>query len=92
MAGLTREDVATSIEVWPDTARAFSLFRSLRTQWQVGQGGPIGLNFLVAFKRMDRMGLSQEEYGQLDEDLQVMEAVALQMMHEQIDERASRSK
>jgi len=88
VAGLTREDVATSIEVWPQTERAFNLFRSLRTQWQVGMGGPVGLNFMVAFRRMDRMGLSPAEYDQLDQDLQIMEAAALQVMHEQIEERS----
>ncbi len=43
-------------------------------------GGPIGLNFLVAYNRMDRMGLTPEEYNQLDEDLQVMEDAALEAM------------
>ena len=43
-------------------------------------GGPIGLNFLVAYNRMDRMGLTTEEYNQLDEDLQVMEEAALLAM------------
>jgi hypothetical protein len=91
VAGLTREDVSTSIEVWPQTERAFNLFRSLRTQWQVGMGGPVGLNFVVAYHRMDRMGLAPAEYDQLDQDLQIMEAAALQAMHEQIEERSQRS-
>lgn len=74
--------MATSVEVWPDNVRAFNLFQGLRTQWLVGMSGPTGLNFLVAYNRMDRMGLSVEEYNQLDEDLQVMEAAALQVIHE----------
>lgn len=60
----------------------------MRTQWQVGMGGPIGLNFMVAYRRMDRMRLSPEEYDQLDQDLQVMEAAALRVMHEQMEERS----
>ena len=92
VAGLTREDVATSTEVWPDTERAFNLLQSLRTQWRVGMGGPVGLDYFVAYHRMDRMGLSPAEYDQLDRDLQVMEAAALAVMHEQAEERAARNR
>jgi hypothetical protein len=73
--------VATSVEIWPDNVRAYNLFYGLRRQWNIApMGGPIGLNFLVAYNRMDRMGLTTEEYNQLDEDLQVMEDAALQAM------------
>ena len=88
MAGLTRDDVATSIEVWPEHVRVLNLFQGLRTQWRVGMGGPTGLDYLVAYHRMDRMDLSPVEYDQLDQDLQIMEATALQVMHEQIEERS----
>jgi hypothetical protein len=64
----------------------------MRTQWYVAMNGPFGLRFAIAYQRMDRMGLSPAEYDQLDEDLQIMEASALQVMHEQMEERASRSK
>jgi hypothetical protein len=84
--------VATSVEIWPENERAYNLFLSMRTQWQVGMGGPIGLNFMVAYMRMDRMRLSPEEYDQLDQDLQVMEAAALRVMHEQMEARAEQSK
>ena len=57
------------------------LFRGMQTQWNLApMGGPIGLNFLVAYSRMDRMGLTQEEYNHLDEDLQAMEGAALEAM------------
>lgn len=92
VAGLTPEDVATSIEVWPENFRALELFRGLKTQWRAGMGGPTGLDYYVAYHRMDRMGLTSAEYEQLDQDLQIMEAAALQVMHEQIEERASKSK
>lgn len=74
--------------MWPDNLQSLNLFRGLRTQWRVGMGGPTGLDFMVAFRRMDRMGLSPAQYDQLDQDLQVMEAAALQIMHEQIEERS----
>ena len=82
MAGLTLEDLAAdAVEIWPENVRAFELFHGLRKQWNLApMGGPIGLNFLVAYSRMDRMGLTPEEYNQLDEDLQVMEDAALEAM------------
>jgi NAD-dependent DNA ligase len=44
-------------------------------------GGATGLDYFVAYHRMDRMNLSPTEYDQLDAELQVMEAAALQIMH-----------
>jgi hypothetical protein len=77
--------VATSVEIWPENVRAFNVFRGLDTQWRVGMGGPVGLDYFTAYHRMDRMNLSPGEYNQLDEDLQAMEAVALRVMHEQME-------
>jgi len=80
-AGMTRDEVTTSVEIWPDNVQAYNTFSGLRKQWNFApMGGPIGLNFLVAYNRMDRMGLTVEEYNQLDEDLQVMEDAALTAM------------
>jgi hypothetical protein len=88
---MTREDVATSVDIWPDNARAYNLFHGLSTQWRIGgMGGPVGLDFLVAYRRMDRMNLSPEEYDHLDNDLQIMEREALRVIGEQLEERTSR--
>ena len=82
MAGLTLEDLAAdAVEIWPENLRAYELFYGLRKQWNIApMGGPIGLNFLVAYSRMDRMELTRDEYNQLDADLQVMEDAALEAM------------
>lgn len=84
--------MATSVEIWPDNVRAFNVFQGLRTQWRIGMGGPTGLDYTVAYHRMQRMDLSPQEFNQLDEDLQVMEASALTMMHEQMEEQSSKRK
>jgi len=91
VAGLTPEDVATSVEIWPENVRAYELFRSMRTQWRIGMAGPTGMDFAVAYRRMDRMRLMPAEYDRLDQDLQVMELIALQVMHEQAEKRAERN-
>lgn len=52
----------------------------MSTQWRVGMGGPIGLDYNVMHRKMDRMGLSAEEYDALEHDLQIMESAALDCM------------
>jgi hypothetical protein len=82
-AGLTAEDFeGEAVEVWPENHQAYLLFASLQTQWRVSPGGASGLDFMVAYSRMDRMGLTPEEYEVLDQDLQAMELAALAAMHE----------
>jgi hypothetical protein len=82
-AGLTAEDFeCEEVEVWPENHQAYLLFVSLQTQWRVSAGGASGLDFMVAYQRMDRMGLAPEEYDELDQDLQAMELAALAVMHE----------
>jgi len=82
VAGLRREDLAAdTVEIWPENFLTYQMFCGMQRQWVLApMGGPIGLNFLVAYSRMDRMGLTPEEYNQLDEDLQVMEGAALEAM------------
>lgn len=44
--------------------------------------GPSGLDYNVLFKKMDRMGLSDPDYADLEDDIRVMEFEALSVMHE----------
>lgn len=45
-------------------------------------GGATGLDYNVLFQKMDRMGLSAEEYDLLEEDIRMMEFAALAAMNE----------
>lgn len=65
------------MQPWPDNLAALYLFQYMRTQWRTGMGGPTGLDYGVLFRKMDRMGLSPDEYEQLECDIQVMEVAAL---------------
>ena len=69
------------MEIWPDNLRAFELFSSMRTQWRVGMGGPTGLDYSVLYRRMDRMGLTPEQYDQMEAAIAVMEAAALEEIY-----------
>ncbi len=65
--------------MWP----AVLLLQRLRTQWRVGIGGAVGLDYSVMYRMMDRMGLDVEAYDQLEADIQVMENEVLAMLAEQ---------
>lgn len=71
----------TAVEVWPDNQPALGLFLRLRTQWRVGPGGAVGLDYGVMYRMMDRLNLPADEYDELEADVAVMEAEALDVMH-----------
>jgi hypothetical protein len=79
--GLTLEDMATT-EIWPDNVRACSVFQALGTQWRTGMGGPSGLDYAVIPVAMRLCNVPRLEWQQLFDDLRVMEAAALAVMHE----------
>lgn len=62
---------------------AVRLFSEISTQWLVGPCGVYGLNYLVLFHKLDRMNLSSAEYGQLEDDIRVMECAALKQMQKE---------
>ena len=82
MAALARVAEDEVVEVWPENWDAWTLFRRMRTQWRTGPNGAVGLDHNILFKRLDRMGLSDDEYDQLDDDICLMELAALIAMQE----------
>lgn len=69
------------VDIWPDNARAFELFISLRTQWRIGMSGPTGLDYNVLYHKLDRLKLADDEYSELEDAIALMEAEALDVMH-----------
>lgn len=58
-----------------------NLFIAINTQWRTGPRGPIGLDYSVLFRKLDRMALTPGEYDELEEDIRTMEAAALDHLH-----------
>lgn len=82
-SGLTAEDLAgDAVEVWPENLLTYKLFADLQTQWNVGMGGPTGLNYLVLFAKIDRLGLVGDQAIDMEEDIRAMEHEALRTMSE----------
>lgn len=80
--GLKASDFASTIKVLPDNEIPFNLFLYMATQWRSGMNGYIGMDYNVLLHKMDRMKLSERDYLQLEDDMQVMENAALEQMRE----------
>lgn len=81
-AGLTAEDYAEEVEIWPENWRVVSLFAMLRTQWAVGMGGPTGLRYEAVYPLIDRQYGDPDEWDRAFDDIRVMEAAALRAMRD----------
>lgn len=76
--GFSERDFDKTVEIWPENLLSVELFQFLGTQWRTGgMGGASGLDYAVAYKKMERMGLSPEDFDILESDLQVLEYEAL---------------
>lgn len=80
--GLQAEDYAaeTTVHVWPDCVAPINLFSQIGTQWRCGQNGAYGLDYNVLYRKMDRMGLTPQEYDDLEADIRILEDAALEEM------------
>jgi hypothetical protein len=56
------------------------LFASIQSQWRAGAAGLIGLDYNVLYKKLDRMKLTEEQYGEWEADICTMEFAALAAM------------
>lgn len=70
------------VEVWPENWPVLDIFSQLSTQWRVGTGGPIGLDYNVMFRVLDMEGLSGQEWRDFFDDLRIMESAALEAMRQ----------
>ncbi|MBP0943086.1 DUF1799 domain-containing protein [Pseudomonas alliivorans] len=81
---MTRTDIPDDdVEVWPDVWPAFQLFEALSTQWRVGMGGPVGLDYTAVPVVAGMLGIKRRQLGRLFGDLRSMELEALSVMADQ---------
>jgi hypothetical protein len=69
------------VQVWDDNWLAITLFLTYSSQWRVGMAGPIGLDFNVIHHALDRKGITGEAFEDTIEDMKIIEATALKMIH-----------
>jgi hypothetical protein len=68
--------------VWPDIWPAFLLFEAMSTQWRVGMGGPIGLDYTAISTVAQMLGMKKKDTTKAFQDIRVMEAEAMLVMSE----------
>jgi hypothetical protein len=80
--GLHYEPPATpAIELWPENAAAARMFELVQSQWRMGPGGPVGLDYSVLPPWL-RPGCGGRRVREVLIGLQVMEAEALRAFSE----------
>lgn len=82
MAGLRLSDFPQPVaELWLEHVPAFNLFRRNHTQWRVGAGGPIGLDYGTLYHDMDRQEIPMAEQREIMDVLRIIEREALEILH-----------
>lgn len=76
-----------TIEVWPDCWPAFTLFEAMSTQWRVGMGGAVGLDYNSLPLVAKYMEVADEDMPLAFNDLRIMEAEVLKKMSEARDKK-----
>lgn len=80
---MTKADIPDDeYEVWPDNWPAFLLFEAMSTQWRVGMGGAVGLDYNAIKPVASMIGLKRAELAMAFPDLRIMESEALLVMSE----------
>lgn len=80
---MTKADIPdVEHDVLPDIWPAFKLFEAMSTQWRVGMGGAIGLDYTAIPPTGSMLGMKRKEITEAFQDLRVMEAEALLVMSE----------
>lgn len=71
------------VDLWPENWPPLQLFTQVSTQWRVGAGGPVGLDYGVVFHELDRKGVSGDDYDEMMAAIRIVEGVALEELHRQ---------
>lgn len=80
--GLCAEDFPPpSVELWPDNWPPIKLFTGISTQWRVGAGGPVGLDYNIVFHELDRSDMAGDDYDDMMGAIRVIESTALTALH-----------
>lgn len=81
--GLTAEDLApAAVELWPENEAAVLAFAQMSTQWRVGMGGPVGLDYAPLPFVLRMSGIPRGDWSDVFESVRLMENAALKAMSE----------
>lgn len=70
---------------WPENWQAYLVFAAADTQWNVGQGGAIGLRYETLPLLFDTFGIKKKSRAEMLTSLRIMESEALEMINDRRD-------
>ncbi len=59
------------------------LFSRVATQWRVGAGGPIGLDYNVVYRELEREALDGDQHDEVMAAIRIIERAALEQMQQE---------
>lgn len=68
--------------MWPENWPPIKLFTHHCTQWRVGAGGPVGLDYGVIFHELDRTSITGDAFDEMMASIRVIESAALEAINE----------
>ncbi|WP_225784257.1 DUF1799 domain-containing protein [Xenophilus sp. Marseille-Q4582] len=84
--GLRIEDYGhETVDLWPENEQSLRVFDAMRTQWRMGFSGPTGFDYSALDEVWKRTKTPEEDRDEIFQDLQVMEAAALDEIHRKDD-------
>jgi hypothetical protein len=69
-------------DIWPENLHAFRVFCRLRTQWNCGMNGPVGLRYEAASLALRLEQVPPREWPEVIEGIQQMEIETLRIWRE----------
>ncbi len=75
--GLTEDDFAETIDIWPENHLAFNIFNYLSTQWLYNMNGMTGINYQSIPFIFELFDVKKEDIKSVFEDIREMERYAL---------------
>ena len=69
------------VDVWEKHWLAVDLFCQMGTQWRIGFGGAVGLDYAVLFRLFDLQGIDKSKQKELLSQIQICESAALNIFH-----------
>jgi hypothetical protein len=79
--GLSLEDFPppANVQVWAENWPPLQLYLRNKTQWRVGAGGPVGLDYQVLYHDLDRRGVTGEDFDDVMDAIRVIESTVLSL-------------
>jgi hypothetical protein len=71
------EEQVWPLYLWPENVQSWTFFNAVSTQWVIGMGGVVGLNYPAVKVVRDAWQIRRKDWPRLFSDVQVMERATL---------------